>query len=203
MMSKTRLLLIDNYDSFTYNLVQFFGELGCEITVWRNDQFTLDDVHELAAEAIVISPGPCTPTEAGNSVEVVSEFGAKTPILGICLGHQSIGQAFGATVALAKQPVHGKTSKIRHTGQDLFAGMTKEIEVTRYHSLLVRDLPSELVATAWHTDPEEEVLMAMQHREYPIYGMQYHPESIATTNGMEMLHNFLRLAQRFQQKGDQ
>ncbi|WP_291426515.1 aminodeoxychorismate/anthranilate synthase component II [Deinococcus sp.] len=187
------VLLIDNYDSFTYNLVQYFGELGCELTIWRSDQFTLDDVHKLNPDAIVVSPGPGTPQEAGQSVAVIKELGAHYPILGVCLGHQSIGEAFGAKVERARQPVHGKTSQVRHDGSGLFAGLPQGVPVTRYHSLVVRDLPPELVATAWTSDPQEEIVMALRHREYPVYGVQFHPESIETQAGMDMLRNFLTL----------
>ncbi|MFC3860700.1 anthranilate synthase component II [Deinococcus antarcticus] len=189
----TSLLLIDNYDSFTYNLVQYFGELGCDLTVWRNDSFTLEDVHALNPDAIVVSPGPCTPSEAGMSVEVIKSLGPEIPVLGVCLGHQSIGEAFGAKVERAKLPVHGKTSPVRHEGTDIFAGLPADVRVTRYHSLLVKDLPPELVATAWTTDPDEEVVMALRHRDYPVYGVQFHPESIETQAGMDMLRNFLTL----------
>lgn len=192
-MNAPRLLLIDNYDSFTYNLVQYFGELGCDLTVWRNDAFTLDDVRELNPDAIVVSPGPCTPSEAGQSVNVIRELGPDIPVLGVCLGHQSIGEAFGARVERAKLPVHGKTSPVRHGGTDLFAGLPDGVRVTRYHSLLVRDLPEELEATAWTTDPEEEIIMALRHREFPVYGVQFHPESIETQAGMDMLRNFLTI----------
>ncbi|RJF71096.1 aminodeoxychorismate/anthranilate synthase component II [Deinococcus cavernae] len=191
------ILLIDNYDSFTYNLVQYFGELGCEVTVWRNDAFSLEDVRALNPEAIVVSPGPCTPSEAGRSVEVVRELGPEIPVLGVCLGHQSIAEAFGGQVVRARQPVHGKTSPLRHAGADLFAGLPDGVRVTRYHSLLVRDLPPELLATAWTTDPEEEVIMALRHRDYPIYGVQFHPESIETPAGMDMLRNFLTLVRDY------
>ena len=187
------LLMIDNYDSFTYNLVQYFGELGCDLTVWRNDSFTLEDVHALNPDAIVVSPGPCTPSEAGMSVEVIKSLGPEIPVLGVCLGHQSIGEAFGAKVERAKLPVHGKTSPVRHEGTDIFAGLPADVRVTRYHSLLVKDLPPELVATAWTTDPDEEVVMALRHRDYPVYGVQFHPESIETQAGMDMLRNFLTL----------
>lgn len=195
------LLLIDNYDSFTYNLVQYFGSLGCELTVWRNDAFTLDDVRRLGPDAIVVSPGPCTPLEAGLSVDVVRELGPQYPLLGVCLGHQSIGQAFGARVERARRPVHGKTSAVRHGGEDLFAGLPDDVRVTRYHSLLVRDLPPELQATAWASDPEEEVVMALRHREYPIYGVQFHPESVETQEGLRMLDNFLTLVRERQARG--
>jgi len=190
-----RILLIDNYDSFTYNLVQYFGELGCEVMVWRNDAFTLDDVRALDPDAIVVSPGPCTPREAGQSVEVIRELGPQVPTLGVCLGHQSIGEAFGATVGRATLPVHGKTSAVRHDGSGLFAGLEDAVRVTRYHSLVVRDLPPELVPVAWTSDPGEEVLMALRHRDFPIYGVQFHPESIATEDGLRMLKNFLMLVQ--------
>ncbi|MGX9687272.1 anthranilate synthase component II [Deinococcus wulumuqiensis] len=195
------LLLIDNYDSFTYNLVQYFGSLGCELTVWRNDAFTLDDVRRLGPDGIVVSPGPCTPLEAGLSVDVVRKLGPQYPLLGVCLGHQSIGQAFGARVERARRPVHGKTSAVRHGGEDLFAGLPDDVRVTRYHSLLVRDLPPELQATAWASDPEEEVVMALRHREYPIYGVQFHPESVETQEGLRMLDNFLTLVRERQARG--
>ena len=197
--SPPTVLLIDNYDSFTYNLVQYFGELGCELTIWRNDQFTLDDVRALNPDAIIVSPGPCTPAEAGQSVSVIKELGAQFPILGVCLGHQSIGQAFGARVERALQPVHGKTSAVRHDGTGLFAGLPNDVRVTRYHSLVVRDLPPELLATAFTTDPGEEIVMALRHREYPIYGVQFHPESIETQGGMDMLRNFLTLVREHKQ----
>ncbi|GGS16578.1 anthranilate synthase component II [Deinococcus knuensis] len=192
-----RILLIDNYDSFTYNLVQYFGELGADLTVWRNDAFTLDEVRALNPDAIVVSPGPCTPTEAGQSVAVIRELGPVVPTLGVCLGHQSIGEAFGAQVGRAVLPVHGKTSPVRHDGSGLFAGLRDGVTVTRYHSLVVRDLPPELVATAWTTDPDEEVVMALRHREFPVFGVQFHPESIATEGGMDMIRNFLTEVRAF------
>ena len=197
---RSTILLIDNYDSFTYNLVQYFGELGCELTIWRNDQFTLDDVRKLNPDAIVVSPGPCTPLEAGQSVSVIRELGAEFPVLGVCLGHQSIGEAFGARVERALQPVHGKTSPVRHNGTGLFAGLPDGVRVTRYHSLVVRDLPPELVATAFTTDPQEEIIMALRHRDYPVYGVQFHPESIETQSGMDMLRNFLTLVREHRQE---
>ncbi|MFC3721657.1 anthranilate synthase component II [Deinococcus metalli] len=196
-----RVLLIDNYDSFTYNLVQYLGELGAELTVWRNDAFTLDEVRALNPEAIVVSPGPCTPLEAGMSVQVVRDLGPEYPLLGVCLGHQSIGEAYGARVGRALLPVHGKTSPVRHDGQGLFAGLPDGVSVTRYHSLVVRDLPPELQATAWTTDPGEEIVMALRHREYPVYGVQFHPESIATERGMDMLRNFLHEVRAFHARG--
>ena len=195
--SPLTVLLIDNYDSFTYNLVQYFGELGCNLTVWRNDEFTLDDVRRLNPDAIVVSPGPCTPSEAGMSVEVVRELGPEFPTLGVCLGHQSIGEAFGARVGRALQPVHGKTSPLRHDGSGVFAGLGDEVRVTRYHSLVVRNLPPELVPVAWTTDPGEEVLMALRHRDYPIFGVQCHPEAIAAEDGKTMLRNFLNVVREY------
>ena len=195
----THILIIDNYDSFTYNLVQYFGEQGCELTIWRNDAFTLDDVEQLNPDAIVVSPGPCTPNEAGLSVDVIRTFAPRYPLLGVCLGHQSIGEAFGATVKRAPVPVHGKTSQVQHDGQTIFAGLGGDATVTRYHSLIVEDLPPELIATAWTTDqtPEGErpILMALRHRDYPVFGVQFHPESIATQDGKMMIRNFLNEVQ--------
>lgn len=195
------VLVIDNYDSFTYNLVQYLGELGCQLTIWRNDQFTLNEVRALNPDAIVVSPGPCTPLEAGLSVDVVREFAPSVPMLGVCLGHQSMGEAFGAKVVRAPRIVHGKTSTVRHDGQGLFAGLGNSADVTRYHSLIVEDLPPELIAAAWTTDQTDagaqQILMALKHREYPMYGVQFHPESIATEDGMTMLKNFLNEASSF------
>ncbi|MFC4453334.1 aminodeoxychorismate/anthranilate synthase component II [Deinococcus sonorensis] len=192
-----RLLIIDNYDSFTYNLVQYLGELGCQLTVWRNDQFTLPEVEQLNPDAIVVSPGPCTPLEAGLSVAAVRAFAPRYPMLGVCLGHQSMGEAFGATVTRAPVPVHGKTSVVQHDGQGLFAGLGEQARVTRYHSLIVEELPDTLIPTAWATDQtpegERQILMALRHRDYPMYGVQFHPESIATEDGKQMLRNFLEL----------
>ncbi len=199
-----RLLIIDNYDSFTYNLVQYFGAEGCELTVWRNDAFTLADVEALDPDAIVISPGPCTPLEAGLSVDVIREFAPRYPLLGVCLGHQSIAQAFGASVKRAPVPVHGKTSRVTHDGTDLFAGLSGAATVTRYHSLIVEDLPPELLATAWTTDQtpagEYRALMALRHRDYPVFGVQFHPESVATQDGKVMIHNFLHEVRRHSER---
>ena len=195
------VLIIDNYDSFTYNLVQYLGELGCKLTIWRNDQFTLDEVRALSPDAIVVSPGPCTPLEAGLSVAVVRHFAPTVPMLGVCLGHQSMGEAFGATVTRAPRIVHGKTSTVQHDGQGLFAGLGTTADVTRYHSLVVEDLPPELIGTAYTTDlvdgGQRQILMALRHREYPMYGVQFHPESIATQDGMTMLRNFLNEVSQF------
>ena len=202
--NQLHVLVIDNYDSFTYNLVQYLGELGCKLTIWRNDQFTLAEVRQLNPDAIVVSPGPCTPSEAGLSVDVVREFAPSVPMLGVCLGHQSMGEAFGAKVVRAPRLVHGKTSTVQHDGQGLFTGLGQTADVTRYHSLIVEDLPPELIGTAWATDAvdggERQILMALRHREYPMFGVQFHPESIATDDGMTMLQNFLNEARAFRKK---
>ena len=193
----SRVLVIDNYDSFTYNLVQYLGELGCELTVWRNDAFDLEEIAALNPDAIVISPGPCTPTDAGHSVAVIERYGAEIPMLGVCLGHQSMGQAFGAKVVRAKNLMHGKTSVIQHDGTGLFADLPPELTVTRYHSLVVEDLPDALLPTAWATEPDgSRTLMALKHRDFPIYGVQFHPESVASEGGKQLLANFLRAAGR-------
>ncbi|AFZ65975.1 anthranilate synthase component II [Deinococcus peraridilitoris] len=189
-----RVLVIDNYDSFTYNLVQYLGELGADLTVWRNDAFSLEEIGTLNPDAIVISPGPCTPTEAGHSVAVIERYKGEYPMLGVCLGHQSMGQAFGAKVVRAKIPMHGKTSVIEHRGEDVFSGLPEALTVTRYHSLVVEDLPDTLIPTAWVTETDgTRTLMALRHRDLPIYGVQFHPESIASEGGLTMLANFLAL----------
>ena len=189
------LLMIDNYDSFTFNLVQYFAELGEEVRVIRNDELTVAQIAELAPARIVISPGPCTPSEAGVSVEVLQAFAGKLPMLGVCLGHQSIGQAFGGKVVRAGRIMHGKTSRIHHAGQGLFAGIPAAFEATRYHSLVVEraSLPDCLEMTAWteHEDGSIEEIMGLRHREFPIQGVQFHPESILTQHGHAMLKNFL------------
>jgi anthranilate synthase component 2 len=185
------LLMIDNYDSFTYNLVQYFGELGEEVRVFRNDQITLDEVGKLAPDYIVISPGPCTPNEAGISVPVIRRFAGSIPILGVCLGHQCIGQAFGGRVVHANHVMHGKTSAIRHEGEGVFAGLPVPLTATRYHSLVIEraSLPECLKVTAWSDDGE---IMGVRHRELAIEGVQFHPESILTEAGHDLLRNFLR-----------
>ncbi len=190
------ILVIDNYDSFTYNLVHYLGEMGEEILVFRNDKITLEEIGRMSPEMIVISPGPCTPKEAGVSVEVIREFGGKIPILGVCLGHQSIGYAFGGKIVRAKRLLHGKTSLIYHDGKGIYSGLPNPFEATRYHSLLVdRDsLPRELEVTAW-TDEDE--IMGIRHREYPIEGVQFHPESILTKYGKDLLKNFLRISREY------
>ena len=187
------LLMIDNYDSFTYNVVQYLGELGAEVAVHRNDAITLADIERMAPAKIVISPGPCTPAEAGISVETVAAFGPKVPILGICLGHQSIAQAYGGTVRRARQVMHGKLSPIHHGGRGVFRDLPPAFDATRYHSLIVADLPDCLEVTAWTAfeDGTPDEIMAIKHREHPVQGVQFHPESIKTPVGKRLLANFL------------
>jgi anthranilate synthase/aminodeoxychorismate synthase-like glutamine amidotransferase len=189
------LLMVDNYDSFTYNLVQYLGELGEEIRVFRNDKITLEEIEEMKPERIVISPGPCTPNEAGVSIDVIRHFAGKVPILGVCLGHQSIGAAFGGTIVRAPRLMHGKTSTIHHDGRGVYEGLPNPFEATRYHSLLIKkaSLPECLEITAW-TDWDE--IMGVRHREHIIEGVQFHPESILTTVGKDLLKNFLRLLKK-------
>ena len=186
------LLVIDNYDSFTYNLVQYFGELGVEMEIFRNDQISIEEIHKLNPTRICISPGPCTPKEAGISCEVIREFGEKIPLFGVCLGHQSIGDVFGGDVIRADRLMHGKTSPVHHNGEDLFEGLENPFEATRYHSLIVKKdtLPDSLEITAW---TEEGEIMGLRHKEFPIHGVQFHPESILTEEGMKLLKNFLKL----------
>jgi len=186
------ILVIDNYDSFTFNLVQFLGELGADLQVYRNDQITLDRIREMNPEKIIVSPGPCTPDQAGISMDVIRELGPVTPILGVCLGHQSIGQVYGGTVCRAPYLMHGKTSPIHHRGEGLFAGLPSPFTATRYHSLIVRreDLPADLEVTA---ETEDGLIMGMKHKKHPVYGVQFHPESILTEGGKDLLNNFLSL----------
>jgi anthranilate synthase component 2 len=185
------LLMIDNYDSFTYNLVQYFGELGEDVRVFRNDQITLDAIAALAPAYIVISPGPCTPNEAGISVPLIKRYAGDVPILGVCLGHQAIGQAFGGRIVHAKSVMHGKTSAIRHEGEGVFAGLATPLTATRYHSLVIEraSLPECLQVTAWSDDGE---IMGVRHRDVAVEGVQFHPESILTEAGHDLLRNFLR-----------
>ena len=185
------LLMIDNYDSFTYNLVQYLGELGEDVRVFRNDQVTVDEIERLAPDRIVISPGPCTPNEAGISVDTVRRLGGRIPILGVCLGHQSIGQAYGGKIVHAKRLMHGKTSMIHHSGKSVFRDLPNPFEATRYHSLVVerKSLPDCLEVTAW-TDDEE--IMGVRHKKLAVEGVQFHPESILTQHGHDLLKNFLR-----------
>jgi anthranilate synthase/aminodeoxychorismate synthase-like glutamine amidotransferase len=186
------LLVIDNYDSFTYNLVQYFGELGAELLVKRNDEISLDEIRQLKPERIVISPGPCTPNEAGISCDVIRAFGETTPILGVCLGHQCMGQVFGGDVVRAGRLMHGKTSPIIHGGEGVFEGLPNPFEATRYHSLLVKreTLPACLKITA---ETAEHEIMGLRHEKYPLHGVQFHPESILTTEGKHLLKNFLKI----------
>jgi anthranilate synthase component 2 len=190
------ILMIDNYDSFTYNLVQYFGELGQEVRVVRNDAMTVAEIAALRPSHIVISPGPCTPDQAGVSLEVLTKLSGQVPILGVCLGHQSIGQAFGGKVIRARTIMHGKTSPIRHTGVGVFAGLPDPFEATRYHSLVVeRDsLPDCLEITAWteNADGGFDEIMGLRHKTLPVEGVQFHPESILTQHGHDLLRNFLK-----------
>lgn len=189
------ILMIDNYDSFTYNIVQYLLELGAEVEVRRNDEITIAEIEAMAPEKIVISPGPCTPNEAGISLETVDHFAGKIPILGICLGHQSIGQCFGGTIGRAGSVMHGKTSAIHHHGEGVFAGLKQPFEATRYHSLVVdkATLPNTLEVTAWtEKNGEVDEIMGLRHRELAIEGVQFHPESILTEHGYDLLNNFLK-----------
>ena len=186
------LLMIDNYDSFTYNLVQYFGEMGATMEIRRNDQVTLDEIAQLKPDHICISPGPCTPKEAGVSNEVIRRFGATTPLLGVCLGHQCIGDVFGGQVVRAARLMHGKISRIHHTGASVFVGMPQDFEATRYHSLVIRpgSMPACLEVTATAADDPSEI-MGVRHKEYDIEGVQFHPESILSEHGHALLKNFL------------
>jgi len=186
------LLMIDNYDSFTYNLVQYFAELGEAVEVHRNDQITVEDIVSRHPDRLVISPGPCSPDEAGISVTAIKELAGKLPILGVCLGHQSIGQAFGGRIVRAERLMHGKTSPVHHNSRELFAGLSNPFDATRYHSLLIEraTLPTCLEMTAWTS---EEEIMGVRHRELPLWGVQFHPESILTVEGKQLLKNFLEM----------
>ena len=190
------ILMIDNYDSFTYNLVQYLGELGADVVVHRNDALSVAEAAALRPERIVISPGPCTPSEAGICVELIQALGGQVPILGVCLGHQAIGQAFGGRIVHAGQVMHGKVSKIRHTGQGVFRNLPDNFEATRYHSLVIDkgSLPECLEVTAWTEDAKGKVeeIMGVRHKTLPIEGVQFHPESILTQHGHDLLRNFLR-----------
>jgi anthranilate synthase component II len=192
------LLMIDNYDSFTYNLVQYFGELGAEVKVFRNDQISIEEIEAQKPDHLVISPGPCTPSEAGISVEAIKHFAGKLPILGVCLGHQSIGQAFGGKIVHAGEIMHGKASMIYHSDLGVFKGLENPFEVIRYHSLVIEQasLPDCLEVTAWTQKPDgsRDEIMGVRHREFQIEGVQYHPESILTQHGHQQLSNFLSLS---------
>lgn len=187
------ILMLDNYDSFTYNLVQYFGELSADMKVFRNDALTVGQVEEMKPEKIVISPGPGRPEDAGISVEIIEKLAGKIPILGVCLGHQAIGYAYGGKIIHAKSLMHGKTSKIRHDDREIFAHVHNPFEATRYHSLVIdpKTLPSELEVTATTIDDQE--IMGVRHKKFPLWGVQFHPESILTTEGMKILKNFLKM----------
>jgi anthranilate synthase component 2 len=186
------ILLLDNYDSFTYNLAQYLGELGCQVEVHRNDRISVEQISQRKPERIVISPGPCTPQEAGICVELIQKLAGKIPILGVCLGHQAIGAAFGGKIVRAPKLFHGKTSQIRHDGSGVFRGLPNPFTATRYHSLIVerKSLPAELQVTA---ETDDDIIMGMQHRQYPLMGVQFHPESVLTESGKQLLKNFLSL----------
>ena len=188
----TVILLLDNYDSFTYNLAQYLGELGCQVEVHRNDRISVEQIAQRKPDRIVISPGPCTPQEAGICVELVQKLAGKIPILGVCLGHQAIGAAFGGKIIRAPKLFHGKTSQIRHDGSGVFRGLPNPFTATRYHSLIVerKSLPRALQVTA---ETDDDIVMGMQHREYPLMGVQFHPESVLTESGKQLLKNFLSL----------
>lgn len=190
------LLMLDNYDSFTYNLVRYFRELGAEVVVYRNDEISVDSIEKLAPSHLVISPGPCTPNEAGISMAAIKHFAGKIPVLGVCLGHQSIGQVFGGKVVRAEKVMHGKTSLVSHEHAGVFAGLAQPVEVTRYHSLVVEadSLPDCLEATAWSLNAagEKEVIMGLRHKTLDVEGVQFHPESVLTQQGHELLANFLK-----------
>ena len=193
------ILMIDNYDSFTYNIVQYLSELGAKITVYRNDEILLSDIEKIAPDKIVISPGPCTPNEAGISLECVAQFSGKIPLLGVCLGHQSIGQSFGGVIVHARQIMHGKTSLIHHDNKGVFTNLPNPFEATRYHSLIIEKntLPSTLEVSAWTgTDNHVDEIMGIRHKDQDVEGVQFHPESIFTKNGHDLLQNFLHVKKR-------
>jgi anthranilate synthase/aminodeoxychorismate synthase-like glutamine amidotransferase len=190
------VFVLDNYDSFTYNLVQYIGELGAKVEVRRNDQITVEEVEDLRPERIVISPGPCTPHEAGISIDLIHHFGRKVPVLGVCLGHQAIGEAFGGRVVRAPHLMHGKTSPVLHDNKTIFQGLPMPMTATRYHSLIVeqQDLPKELEVSAWTTEKDgTRTIMGLRHKSYPVEGVQFHPESVLTDAGKKLVANFLRM----------
>src|ERR1022692_2107149 len=189
------VFVLDNYDSFTYNLVQYIGELGVAVTVRRNDQITIGEIEALHPDRIVVSPGPCTPQEAGISIELIRHFAGRVPLLGVCLGHQAIGAAFGGRVVRAKNLMHGKTSQVEHDGKTIFRGLSSPMTATRYHSLIVAEdgLPADLEVSAWTRDPDgTRVIMGLRHRKFPVEGVQFHPESVLTDEGKKLVANFLR-----------
>jgi anthranilate synthase/aminodeoxychorismate synthase-like glutamine amidotransferase len=198
------VFVLDNYDSFTYNLVQYLGELGARVEVRRNDEVSVNDIEAMQPERIVVSPGPCTPQEAGISIDLIRHFAGKVPVLGVCLGHQAIGAAFGGQVVRARYLMHGKTSAVEHDGQTIFRGLTSPMTATRYHSLIVseNDLPSDLEVSAWTRDQEgTRVIMGLRHRKFPVEGVQFHPESVLTDEGKKLVANFLRQPAASQLKG--
>lgn len=189
------VFVLDNYDSFTYNLVQYLGELGAQVEVRRNDQVTVGEVEAMRPERIVVSPGPCTPQEAGISIELIRHFAGKTPLLGVCLGHQAIGAAFGGQVVRAKNLMHGKTSQVEHDGRTIFRGLSSPMTATRYHSLIVAEdsLPNDLEVSAWTRDKDgSRVIMGLRHKNFPVEGVQFHPESVLTGEGKKLVKNFLK-----------
>jgi len=189
------IFVLDNYDSFTYNLVQYLGELGAEVEVRRNDEVTVEEIEAMHPERIVVSPGPCTPQDAGISIELIRHFAGKTPLLGVCLGHQAIGAAFGGEVIRARNLMHGKTSQVEHDGRTIFRGLSSPMTATRYHSLIVseKDLPSDLEVSAWTSDKDgTRVIMGLRHKKLAIEGVQFHPESVLTDEGKKLVANFLR-----------
>ncbi|MGH9555319.1 MAG: anthranilate synthase component II [Terriglobales bacterium] len=190
------VFVLDNYDSFTYNLVQYLGELGAQVEVRRNDQVSLEEIEALRPDRIVISPGPCTPQDAGISIELIRHFGGKVPILGVCLGHQAIGAAYGGKVVRAPALMHGKTSEVEHDGRTIFRGLSSPLTATRYHSLIVEEqsLPPDLEVTAHTANPDgSSVVMGLRHRQFPVEGVQFHPESVLTKHGRTLIANFLQL----------
>ncbi len=190
------IFVLDNYDSFTYNLVQYLGELGAEVEVRRNDQVTVADIERMRPERIVVSPGPCTPQEAGISIDLIRHFAGKVPLLGVCLGHQAIGAAFGGKVVRAKNLMHGKTSEVEHDGKTIFAGVSSPMTATRYHSLIVAEdsLPPELEVSAWTEQKDgTRVIMGLRHRKFDVEGVQFHPESVLTVEGMKLVKNFVKV----------
>ena len=190
------IFVLDNYDSFTYNLVQYMGELGARMVIRRNDELTVEEVEALKPERILLSPGPCTPQEAGISIPLIQYFAGKVPILGVCLGHQAIGAAFGGDVVRAPQLMHGKTSEVQHDGKTIFSGISSPMTCTRYHSLIVAEegLPKDLEVSARTVRPDgSTIIMGLRHRKYPVEGVQFHPESVLTSNGKQLIKNFLEL----------
>jgi anthranilate synthase/aminodeoxychorismate synthase-like glutamine amidotransferase len=190
------IFVLDNYDSFTYNLVQYLGEMGQDVVVRRNDEVTIADIEAMSPERILISPGPCTPEDAGISIQLIKHFAGKVPLLGVCLGHQAMGAAFGGDVVRAKNLMHGKTSMVEHDGRTIFRGVPSPMQATRYHSLIVQEdtLPKELEVSAYTQDADgNRVIMGLRHRQYPVEGVQFHPESVLTSHGKELVRNFLSL----------